>query len=186
MKILSLLLFSFLGNANFLCGQTINPKDVIVSTNIPDNAVGRYNIGFEYFLKDKKKGIENSKFSIGLNGGFLSTVNKSQSLKGFDFIIETNWYTDLTLPKKWNEYGGLKVGYGNYNNETLNEKNNSYFIGIATGVQPIILKKIALKLNGDIGYMKNGLATTSFFSSEDEIFYSGFTVNFNVGIGVRF
>jgi hypothetical protein len=175
-----------LGSIRSLYGQTINPKDVIISTNLSDDFLSRYNIGLEYFLKKKEKNIENSKISIGLNGGVISTTIQNQNIEGFNFVLETNWYTDLTLPKKWNEYGGLKVSYGNFNNQTLKEKENSYFIGITTGIQPIILKKIALKINSDIGYIKNGLSNMLLFNNSNDIFYSGFAIDFHVGIGVRF
>lgn len=173
---------------NFLEAQTINQKDIIVATNVTDNFTGRYNIGVEYFFGDKKKNTENSKYSIALNGGIISTENKGQSLKGFNLVFETNLYTDLFLPKKWNEYGGLKVNYGSIKNETLNQTKNSYFIGITTGAQPIILKKIALKLSSDIGYTKNGITSINapLFNSSNEIFYSGFDIMFNVGLGFRF
>lgn len=186
MKNIPIIFFIFFGSISSLYGQTINPKDVIISTNLSDNLLGRYNIGFEYFLKKKEKSIENSKISIGLNGGVISTTIQNQNIEGVNFVLEANWYTDFTLPKKWNEYGGLKVSYGNFNNQTLSEKKNSYFIGISTGVQPIILKKLALKINSDIGYMKNGLSNMSLFNNINNVFYSGFTINFNVGIGVRF
>jgi hypothetical protein len=175
-----------LGSIRSLYGQTINPKDVTISTNLSDDFLSRYNIGLEYFLKKKEKNIENSKISIGLNGGVISTTIQNQNIEGFNFVLETNWYTDLTLPKKWNEYGGLKVSYGNFNNQTLKEKENSYFIGITTGIQPIILKKIALKINSDIGYIKNGLSNMLLFNNSNDIFYSGFAIDFHVGIGVRF
>jgi hypothetical protein len=175
-----------LGSIRSLYGQTINPKDVTISTNLSDDFLSRYNIGLEYFLKKKEKSIENSKISIGLNGGVISTTIQNQNIEGFNFVLETNWYTDLTLPKKWNEYGGLKVSYGNFNNQTLKEKENSYFIGITTGIQPIILKKIALKINSDIGYIKNGLSNMLLFNNSNDIFYSGFAIDFHVGIGVRF
>ncbi len=175
-----------MGSIRSLYGQTINPKDVIISTNLSDDFLSRYNIGLEYFLKKKEKNIENSKISIGLNGGVISTTIQNQNIEGFNFVLETNWYTDLTLPKKWNEYGGLKVSYGNFNNQTLKEKENSYFIGITTGIQPIILKKIALKINSDIGYIKNGLSNMLLFNNSNDIFYSGFAIDFHVGIGVRF
>lgn len=175
-----------MGCIRSLYGQTINPKDVTISTNLSDDFLSRYNIGLEYFLKKKEKSIENSKISIGLNGGVISTTIQNQNIEGFNFVLETNWYTDLTLPKKWNEYGGLKVSYGNFNNQTLKEKENSYFIGITTGIQPIILKKIALKINSDIGYIKNGLSNMLLFNNSNDIFYSGFAIDFHVGIGVRF
>lgn len=175
-----------MGSIRSLYGQTINPKDVTISTNLSDDFLSRYNIGLEYFLKKKEKNIENSKISIGLNGGVISTTIQNQNIEGFNFVLETNWYTDLTLPKKWNEYGGLKVSYGNFNNQTLKEKENSYFIGITTGIQPIILKKIALKINSDIGYIKNGLSNMLLFNNSNDIFYSGFAIDFHVGIGVRF
>jgi len=183
-----IILIFFLSANNFLFGQTINSNDVIISTLLPDNFSGRYNFGVEYFLNKKNKNIENSKISVGLNVGRVSAVIKNQDISGLNFILESNWYTDLTLPKKWNEYGGLKIAYGNLSNETLKEKKNSYFIGISTGVQPIILKKITLKVNSDIGYVKNGLSTIneSIFNNSDNVFYSGFAINFNVGLGIRF
>jgi hypothetical protein len=167
-------------------GQHGPEYTVTISTNLSDDFLSRYNIGLEYFLKKKEKSIENSKISIGLNGGVISTTIQNQNIEGFNFVLETNWYTDLTLPKKWNEYGGLKVSYGNFNNQTLKEKENSYFIGITTGIQPIILKKIALKINSDIGYIKNGLSNMLLFNNSNDIFYSGFAIDFHVGIGVRF
>jgi|694.fasta_scaffold67918_6 hypothetical protein len=186
MKSISIVfLISFYGISS-VYGQTIIPKDFIVSTYLPDNLFGRYNIGFEYFLKKKEERIENSKISIGLNGGIISANIQNQNIEGINFVLETNWYTDFTLPKKWNEYGGLKISFGNFNNQTLKEKENSYFIGITTGIQPIILKKIALKINSDIGYIKNGLSNMLLFNNSNDIFYSGFAIDFNVGLGVRF
>ena len=178
----------FLSNSYFIFGQTINSKDIIVSTFLPDNLLNRYNVGVEYFLNQSKDSLKNSKISVGLNGGIVSTTLKNQNINGFNLIFETNWYTDLTLPKKWNEYGGVKVSYGNFKNETLKEKKSNYFIGITTGIQPIILKRIALKVNSDIGYIKNGLTNIngSVFNSSNEIFYSGFAMTFNVGVGFRF
>lgn len=90
------------------------------------------------------------------------------------------------LPKNWNEFGGIKVDYGSLKNQTDNNTNQSYFIGISTGIQPVIAKVITIKVNGDIGYMRNGLSNTLLFNNRNELFYSGFIVNFNLGIGVRF
>jgi uncharacterized hydantoinase/oxoprolinase family protein len=70
-----------LGSIRSLYGQTINPKDVIISTNLSDDFLSRYNIGLEYFLKKKEKSIENSKISIGLNGGVISTTIQNQNIE---------------------------------------------------------------------------------------------------------
>lgn len=165
--------------------QTLNPKDLIISSYIPDFIIGRKNLGVEYLLPSKKN-TNSSSISVLINIGNTSITIFNQKIRGFDLIGELKSYDQLFKSKKWNEYGGVKFRYGNLNNETLKEKKSSYFIGITTGVQPIILKKIALKLNSDIGYMSNGLASMSFFSSNNEIFYSGFTINFNIGLGIRF
>jgi uncharacterized hydantoinase/oxoprolinase family protein len=70
-----------LGSIRSLYGQTINPKDVTISTNLSDDFLSRYNIGLEYFLKKKEKNIENSKISIGLNGGVISTTIQNQNIE---------------------------------------------------------------------------------------------------------
>ncbi len=176
-------LILFLGSVGF--SQTIKPKNFIVSSIVPDDFMGRSNIGVEYFI-DFKKNDNLSPISFSLNAGTTSTTILNQKIKGIDFIGEINSYGTMLISEKWNEYGGLKLSYGNFNNETLNEDRRQYFIGITTGIQPIILKRIALKMNSDIGYMKNGFSRMSFFGSNDQVFFSGFTINFNLGLGIRF
>ena len=165
--------------------QTVKPKDVIISSFIPDNILGRYNLGVEYYFNNKKDSTLNP-ISVFINGGKTSSTILNQKIEGIDFTGEINLYNQVLMSNKWNEYLGLKINYGKFENETTNEKKNSYFIGISTGMQPLILKRIALRINSDIGYTKNGLASLSFFGNNNEIFITGFTINFSLAVGVRF
>ncbi len=153
---------------------------------MPDNLTGRYNLGMEYFISQKKSKTEDSKISIAVNGGILSTNQLTKNINGFNFIVESNLYTDFLLPKKWNEFAGIKVSYGNVNNKTDNDNRQSYFIGISTGMQPVITKTLTLKLYSDLGYVHNALTNTLLFGDRNNLFYSGFAINFNLGIGVKF
>ena len=178
-----LIFLAFLSKATTVSAQSFQRKDIVLSTIIPDNLSGRYNIGLEYFLTDKK---DNNYISVALNGGVTSFNQLNQNIRGLNFILETNIYSDhYFLKKNLNDFGGLKISYGNLNNQTLRTKNNSYFIGITTGIQPLIAKKIVLKINSDIGYAKNGCTRIGSFQNQDKILYSGFTVNFNIGLGIR-
>ena len=80
----------------------------------------------------------------------------------------------------------LKPSVGRSKNETTRENKNFFFIGIGTGIQPIIAKRIAVRLSSDIGYMRNGLSETLLFNDGRNPFNSGFTVIFNLGIGIKF
>ena len=80
----------------------------------------------------------------------------------------------------------LKLSGGRFNNKTTIENKNFFFIGIGTGIQPIIAKRIAVRLSSDVGYMRNGLSETLLFNDGSDPFNSGFTVIFNLGIGIKF
>jgi len=91
------------------------------------------------------------------------------------------------LPKKWNEYAGVKLSYGNFiNNSAGNSRTNFNFIGVSTGIQPIIKKVIAIKLSSDFGYVKNGLSNLITSRTTNTYNYTGFAVLVNLGIGVKF
>ena len=80
----------------------------------------------------------------------------------------------------------LKLSGGRFKNETTMENKNFFFIGIGTGIQPIIAKRIAVRLSSDMGYMRNGLSETLLFNDGSDPFNSGFAVIFNLGIGIKF
>jgi hypothetical protein len=164
--------------------QTLSEKNIIIATNVPDNFTGRYNIGMEYLLPLKKS--DNTKASISLNGGLISTNQLQKSIKGYSLILETNLYTDIMLPKNWNEFGGFKLSYGNLENQTDKTNNQTYFVGISTGIQPVIAKVICIKVSADLGYVHNGLTSSLLFTDRSQILYTGFLVDLNLGIGVRF
>jgi hypothetical protein len=170
--------------ASKLDAQTLREKNIIISTNLPENLTGRYNLGMEYFLPFKKS--DHAKASIALNGGVISTNHLQKNIKGYSVVFETNLYTDIMLPKNWNEFGGIKLSYGNLENQTDESNNQSYFIGISTGIQPVIAKVLCIKVSADLGYIRNGLTNTLLFNDRSQILYTGFLVDFNLGIGVRF
>ncbi len=166
--------------------QSLKPKDIIVSTLLADNFSGRYNLGFEYFFSRKNPLNDSINFSLFLNGGITSTKILAQHINGFDFTAEANFYGEVLMSKKWNEYGGIKVSYGNFKNKAQSNSNrNFYFVGLGTGIQPVIRKKITIKLSSDLGYIKNGLANTLLFVKRDEAFYTGFAILFNLGVGIK-
>lgn len=166
-----------------ISAQTLNEKSIIISTNLPHNLTGIYNIGMEYFLPFDKN--QNAKASFALNGGFFSTDQLQESIKGYSFVFETNLYTDLMLPKNWNEYGGIKFSYGSFETQINKNSNQSYFFGISTGIQPVIAKVLTLKISSDLGYVHNGLTNTLLFNNRRDMLYSGFVVNFDLGVGIR-
>lgn len=174
--------------ANAVYAQTLRGNDVIIATNVPDFLNGRFNVGVEYFLPSPAKNStwEDWEFSIALNGGRFSTNQLQKSVEGYNLIFEANAYTNISLPRKWNEFGGLCVSYGNLKNQTDGISNRSYFVGISTGVQPVVAKIITIKLVGYIGYFGNVLSHTMLWADRSELFHSGFAIDFNVGIGVRF
>jgi hypothetical protein len=182
----TLAIFFFFFFGSIIYAQTLKSNNAIIFTNLSDNLTGRYNIGLEYFFPLNKLKSENTKISLALNGGPVSINQFQKSIIGHSFTFETNLYTDFMLPKNWNEFGGIKVGYGSLKNKTDNNIYQNYFIGISTGIQPVIAKIITIKANGDIGYIHNGLTNTLLFDNRNELLYSGFTVNFNLGIGIRF
>lgn len=161
--------------------QTLKSKDVIISSLIPDNFSGRYNVGLEYVLPRKKDNL----ISISLNGTKTSISVLNQNIEGFDFTGEIKLYGEILMKKKWNEYGGLKISAGSFTNNTLLEKKDFYFIGIGTGIQPIIAKVFAVKISADLGYTRNVLSNTLLFNNNSTPFHSGFVILFNVGIGVK-
>lgn len=168
-------------------GQVTPQKNVILSTRIPDKFSSRYNAGIEYFLKPKDSTLITDYFSVGLNTGITSVTIAGQKVSGYDLSLEGNWYSEILLSKKWNEYAGVKLSYGNFTNKTAGSmKTNFNFIGVSTGVQPIIKKVIAIKLSTDFGYVRNGLANLLLPQSTNNYNYTGFTVLYNLGIGVKF
>ena len=165
-------------------GQTLKGKDIIISCLVPDNILGRYNLGIEYFLPSKDS--VNFLSSIMINGGKTNATLLGKRIEGVDFTAEINVYGEVLLKRKWNEYVGLKLSGGRFKNETTMENKNFFFIGIGTGIQPIIAKRIAVRLSSDVGYMRNGLSETLLFNDGSDPFNSGFTVIFNLGIGIKF
>ena len=168
-------------------GQVAQQKNIIISTRIPDNFSSRYNAGIEYFFKLKDPRFISEYFSVGFNTGITSATITGQNISGYDLSLETNWYTEILLPKKWNEYAGVKLSYGNFiNNSAGNSRTNFNFIGVSTGIQPIIKKVIAIKLSSDFGYVKNGLSNLITSRTTNTYNYTGFAVLVNLGIGVKF
>lgn len=168
-------------------GQVTQEKNIIISTKIPDNFSSRYNVGIEYFLKPKDSSLKSDYFSVGLNTGITSTTISGQNISGYDVSLEGNWYSDILLSKKWNEFAGVKLSYGNFNNKTGgNVKTNFNFIGVSIGIQPIIKKIIAIKLSTDYGYTRNGLSNLVSSQTTNNYNYTGFTALYNLGIGVKF
>jgi hypothetical protein len=168
-------------------GQVAQQKNIIISTRIPDNFSSRYNVGIEFFFKPKDPKFISDNFSVGFNTGITSTTIAGQKISGYDLSLEGNWYSEILLPKKWNEYAGVKVSYGNFINKSDgNSRTNFNFIGVSTGIQPIIKKVIAIKLSTDFGYIKNGLSNLLTSQTTNTYNYTGFAVLFNLGIGVKF
>ena len=167
-------------------GQSFKQKDVIVSTIITDDFSGRYNVGLEYFTRTKFKDLESARLSISVNGGVISTTIKGQQVIGYNIVTEANLYSEILLSEKWNEYGGVKLSYGNFNNKTLNNtKTQFFFAGISTGFQPVIAKLVTVKVSTDLGYMKNGLANQLLMQTSNGYLYSGFAILFNLGVGLK-
>lgn len=180
------LFFMYLSLMTNAYGQSFKQKDVIVSTLIADDINGRYNVGLEYFIRTKFKDIESARFSISVNGGVISTTIKGQQVTGYNIVTEANLYSEILLPEKWNEYGGVKLSYGNFNNKTLdNTKTQFFFAGISTGFQPVIAKLVTVKVSTDLGYMKNGLANQLLLQTSNGYLYNGFAILFNLGVGLK-
>ena len=185
MYMVKLFVLIFCIHLNTAFAQTIKPKSFIVSTLVPDNVIGRYNLGGEYFLdlKDKNK---IPLLSIALNAGKVNTTIFNEGIKGFDIKGEANVYGPVLMSDKWNEYVGFKLAYGKYKNEKTNQNNTHYFIGLGTGIQPILLKIISIKLSTDIGYIRNALSNTTLLYNKSQPLHSGFAMIFNLGVGVKF
>lgn len=167
-------------------GQNINGKDLVVSTTLTDNFTGRTNIGIEYFLPTKKAGNQDIQFSLAANTGFYSLDYLGKKVAGYSVVLEANMYTPLLLSKKWNEFGGIKLVSGNLENKTDNRNYQQTFFGLSTGIQPVIARRIAIKISSDIGYCRNGLTNAILLNDRQTLFYSGFAILFNAGVGIRF
>ena len=182
----SVILLLFLMATSFgekLIGQNIKPNNIIISTLAPDNFWGRYNIGIAYFLATKTDGL--NLISLALNGGKTSTNISNQKIQGLDISGELNFYGQVLMSKKWDEYVGLKLSYGDFKNSTKDSKHNSFFIGMSTGMQPVVAKRIAFKISSDLGYIQNGLTYNFLYNNRNVPFYSGFAIIFNVGVGIK-
>jgi hypothetical protein len=185
LKILNfILLFIGLVCSRTAMAQTLKSKDIIISSFIPDNFLGKYNIGAEYFFSAKNL-PDKPLLSVALNGGSIGTKIANQNINGFKFSTELNLYGEISKSKKWNEYGGIKFDYGNFKNKTIGNNVNYYFAGIGTGVQTLIAKIIATKVNVDLGYMRNGLTNALLYNDRKEPFHSGVVIIFNLAIGVK-
>ena len=66
----------------------------------------------------------------------------------------------------------LKRSGGRFKNNTTMEGKNIFFIGIGTGIQPIIAKRIAVRLSSVVGYMRNGLSEMLLFNDGIDPFNS--------------
>jgi hypothetical protein len=168
----------------FCSAQTIQPKSVIVSSQVTGNLAGRYNIGAEYFFDVRKAGATYL-LAAAFSASATKTTAAGQNITGFDATAEINLYGPTFLRRKWNEYGGLKLMLGQLNNTTANTKPTFYFIGVGTGIQPIIAKRIAIKASVDIGYVRNGVVNTLFYLKNDEAIYSGIALLANVAVGIK-
>lgn len=183
-RYLFILIFILLNE--YASGQIINGKDLIVSTTLTDNFTGRANIGVEYFLPAKKNTNQDMRFSLAANTGLYSVNYQGKKIDGFSVQLEGNLYTPLVLSPKWNEFGGVKLVYGNLNNKTDNRDYQHGFIGLTTGIQPVLARRIAIKISSDIGYSRNGLTNAILLNDRQTLFHSGFAILFNAGIGIRF
>ena len=96
--------------------QTLKGKDIIISSLVPDNILGRYNLGIEYFLPSKDS--VNFLSSIVINGGKTNATLSGKRIEGVDFTAEINVYGEVLLKRKWNEYVGLKLSGGHFKNKT--------------------------------------------------------------------
>ena len=124
-------------------------------------------------------------FSILVNGGKTVTNFANQNIRGFDFSGELNLYGQVLMSDKWNEYGGIKVAYGSFTNKSVEEDYNYYFVGVATGVQPVLMNSFTLRVSADLGYIRNGLTNKQLYTDRSVLFYSGFAILLNMGIGVK-
>jgi hypothetical protein len=178
------LLLALAGFCNVLNAQTLKQNNLIISSQVTGHIAKRYNIAAEYFVAHKKNNV-NHLLSVGLGIAATKTTAVTQSINGFDVTAEINLYGPIFMRPKWHEYGGLKIMAGQLNNKTANTKPTFYFIGVGTGIQPIIAKRIALKASVDIGYVRNGLVNTLFYVNSNNVFYSGIALLANVGVGIK-
>jgi hypothetical protein len=186
MKILyTCLIFSIIFSSKSYA-QIPKCKDFILSSSLADNLNGKYNLGAEYFFYANSDSLNKSLLSLFVNAAFVKANFTNKNFKGFNVSTELNVYGQALQSKKWNEYAGLKLSYGYYKNLTDLENKNNYFVGFSTGTQPIIAKKIAIKLSTDIGYLRNGFTYNLIPDNRDKIFHSGFAMIFNLSVGYKF
>lgn len=162
-----------------------------MGTGIFDLAAKRYNIGVEYYINNSFfKDSTTPGFSIYLNPGITRQHILGSDVNGFDLRTEIRMYTQLLMPKKWNEYGGIRIDIGKFNvNNNSSNSTNYFFGGLCLGVQPIIAKRIAIQVATDLGFFTNAPITNALFfqdkESSNSIFFSGFGISGKLGIAIQ-